>query len=81
MMGPLAYLSFIRVYHSRCNKGHGKYESICGGARCSSVVRAFAYGAIGCWIDPSSYFLFQPVFHNWCTKGCSMCYPVCVIMQ
>ena len=24
-----------------------------GGARCSSVVRAFAHGAIGRWIDPS----------------------------
>ena len=23
------------------------------GARCSSVVRAFAHGAIGRWIDPS----------------------------
>ena len=23
------------------------------GARCSSVVRAFAYGAMGCQIDPS----------------------------
>ena len=23
------------------------------GARCSSVVRAFAYGVLGCWIDPS----------------------------
>ena len=24
-----------------------------GGARCSSVVRAFAHGAVGHWIDPS----------------------------
>ena len=24
-----------------------------GGARCSSVVRAFAHGAMGCRIDPS----------------------------
>ena len=24
-----------------------------GGARCSSVVRAFAHGAMGRWIDPS----------------------------
>ena len=23
-----------------------------------------------------SYFLFQPVHHDWCNKGCGMCYPV-----
>ena len=28
-------------------------------------------------VDPLSYFLFQPVFHNWCNKGCGVCYPVC----
>ena len=29
-------------------------------------------------IDPLSYFLFQPVLHDWCNKGCGiMCYPVC----
>ena len=24
----------------------------------------------------ASYFSFQPVLHNWCNKGCGMCYPV-----
>ena len=51
------------------------------GARCSSVVRAFAHGAMGRRIDPSvnplSYFLFQPVLYDWCNKGHGMCYPVC----
>ena len=28
-------------------------------------------------VDPLSYFLFQPVFHNWCNKGHDKCYPVC----
>ena len=28
-------------------------------------------------VDPLSYFLFQPVHHDWCNKGCGMCYPVC----
>ena len=28
-------------------------------------------------VDPLSYFLFQPVLHDWCHKGCGMCYPVC----
>ena len=32
-------------------------------------------------IGPSmNYFSFQPVFHDWCTKGRGMCYPVCVMM-
>ena len=47
------------------------------GARCSSVVRVFAHGAMGRRIDPPlSYFLFQPVHHDWCNKGRGMCYPV-----
>ena len=26
---------------------------------------------------PIDYFLFQPVVHDWCNKGCGMCYSVC----
>ena len=26
-------------------------------------------------VDPLSYFLFEPFFHNLCNKGCGMCYP------
>ena len=26
-------------------------------------------------VDPFSYFSFQ--LHDWCNKGCGMCYPVC----
>ena len=53
-----------------------------GGARCNSVVRAFAHGAMGRWIDlhgvdPLSYFSFQPVLHDWCNKDHGMYYPVC----
>ena len=52
------------------------------GARCSSVVRAFAHGAMVVGsilhgVDPWSYFSFQPVLHDWCNKGRGMCYPVC----
>ena len=32
-------------------------------------------------VDPLSYFSFQPVFHDWCNKGCGMCYPVCGMMH
>ena len=28
-------------------------------------------------VDPLSYVSFQPVLHDWCIKGCGMCYPVC----
>ena len=28
-------------------------------------------------MNPLSYFSFQPVLHNWCNKGCGMCYLVC----
>ena len=43
----------------------------------SSVVRAFAHGAMGRRIDPSwggpiDYFSFQPVIHDWCNKGCDI---------
>ena len=49
--------------------------------RCSSMVRAFAHGAMGHRIDPSmggpiELFSFQPVLHDWCNKCRGMCYPV-----
>ena len=52
------------------------------GARCSSVLRAFAHGAMGRQIDPSwggpiELFLIPASAHDWCNKGCGMCYPVC----
>ena len=48
------------------------------GARCSSVVRAFARGAMGRRIDYfMSYFSFHPVLHDWCNKDRGMCYSVC----
>ena len=31
--------------------------------------------------DPLSYFPFQPVLHDWCNKGCGMCYPVCGMLS
>ena len=50
------------------------------------MVRAFAHGAMGRRIDPSgsepiNYFSFQPVLHDWCNKGCGMCYPVCGMLH
>ena len=34
-------------------------------------------GSILHGVDPYSYFSFQPVLHDWCNKGCGMCYAVC----
>ena len=52
------------------------------GARCSSVVRAFAHGAMGhridpSWGEPTELFLVPASAHDWCNKGRGMCYPVC----
>ena len=33
-------------------------------------------GSILHGVDPLSYFLFQPVLHDWCNKGHGMCYPL-----
>ena len=49
------------------------------GARCSSVVRAFAHGVMGRRIDPSWCGPIE--LHNWCNKGCGMYYPVCGMMH
>ena len=43
--------------------------------QCSSVVRAFAHGAMGRGIEPPWWI--QPVLHDWFNKGHGMCYPVC----
>ena len=32
-------------------------------------------------VNPLSYFLFQPVLHDWCNKGRGMYYPVCGMMH
>ena len=45
------------------------------------MVRAFAHGAMGRRIDPScgepiELYLVPASAHDWCNKGCGMCYPV-----
>ena len=41
------------------------------------MVRAFAHGAMGRRIDPSWGGPIELFLHDWCNKGCGMCYPVC----
>ena len=80
-LNPISYFVFVLEQHwSIC------LHATCSGARCSSVVRAFAHNAMGssdrCFmVDPMSYFSFQPVLHDWCNKGRGMCYPVCGMMH
>ena len=42
-----------------------------------SLMVRWVVGSILHRVDPLSYFSFQPVHHDWCTKGRGMCYPVC----
>ena len=52
-----------------------------GAGRSSEVERSlmvrWVIGSILHGVDPLRYFSFQPVLHDWCNKGCGMCYPVC----
>ena len=56
-----------------------------GAGRSSEVERSlmvrWVVGSILHGVDPLSYFLFQPVLHDWCNKGRAMCYPVCGIVH
>ena len=60
--------------------GHAFYD-FRGAGRSSEVERSlmvrWIVGSILHGVDPLSYFSFQPVLHDWCNKGCGMCYPVC----
>ena len=42
-----------------------------------SLMVRWVVGSILHGVDPLSYFSFHPVLHDWCNKGCGMCYPVC----
>ena len=60
--------------------GHAFYD-FTGAGRSSEVERSlmvrWVIGLILHGVDPLTYFSFQPVLHDWCNKGCGMCYPVC----
>ena len=56
------------------------------GARCRSVVRAFAHSEMGrridrSWGGPIELFLVPASAPRQVNKGCGMCYPVCVMMH
>ena len=73
-------MTFIRpeaVYHFTCFINKTLCDNV--EVRCTSVVRAFAH--LSFLVVPLNFFSFQPVPHDWCNKGYSMCYPVCGVMH
>ena len=46
-----------------------------------SLMHRWIAGSILHGVDPLSHFSFQPVLHDWCNKGCGMCYSVCGMMH
>ena len=87
--GHTVQLSWLSVYNSRLvvydvsEREDGVVAlHLSRGAGCSSEVERslmvrWVVGSILHGVDPLSYFTFQPVLHDWCNKGCGMCYPVC----
>ena len=55
--------------------------SVCKGARCSSVVRVFAHGAMGCRIDPSWWTHWAISLSSQCSKTGITKDVVCVILS
>ena len=66
-MKQLILLTMCR-HHSRA----GRNSVVDGSLMVRWIVGSILHG-----VDPLSYFSFQPVLHDWCNKGRSMCYPVC----
>ena len=64
-----------------CYETVGVVFMLIGAGRSSEVERSlmvrWVVGSILHGVDPLSYFSFQPVLHDWCNKGCGMCYPFC----
>ena len=89
---PLSYVPLLSVYKSGCmckkllfvatkpvfffDSGYSYERRSIRMPKRSLMVR-WVVGSILHGVDPLSYFSFQPVLHNWCTKGRGMCYPVC----
>ena len=69
------------VHHEESIRQPIAHHCLWGAGRSSEVERSlmvrWVVGSILHGVDPLSYFSFQPVLHDWCNKGCGMCYPVC----
>ena len=69
MVDPCLYIYTIRLH--ALYLGSGRSSEVERSLMVRWVVGSILYG-----VDQLSYFLFQPVLHDWCNKGCGMCYPV-----
>ena len=70
MIGVKLELGLLRLVKERYRSNSFKIDPLMGSTRRNIYTLAtvpFTY----------SYFSFQPVLHDWCNKGCGMCYPVC----
>ena len=63
---------FIITSPLTCHQGAGRSSEVERSLMVQWVVGSILHG-----VDRLSYFLFQPVLHDWCNKGCGMCYPAC----
>ena len=72
------FLFFIKVFITDLFSCEGAGHS--SEVERSLMVR-WVDGSILHEVDSLSYFSFQPVLHDWCNKGCGMCYPVCGMMH
>ena len=66
------YVSFVCTVCLRPMQGAGRSSEVERSLMVRWVVGSILHG-----VDPLSYFSFQPVIHDWCSKGRGMCYPVC----
>ena len=64
----LLLLIIIIMRLPSCHSGAGRSSEV----ERSLMVR-WAVGSILQGLDPLSYFSFQPVLHDWCNKGRSLC--------
>ena len=71
----------MKFYNNFCLHVNGKnlFWRWCDGSIWCDIVR-WVVGSI-LHGGPLSYFSFQPVFHDWCSKGHGMCYVVCGMMH
>ena len=72
------FFFYLKVYLNQIHVSREKHNIIYIKAKvsCSSSTVARSSDR-SLMVDPLSYFSFQPVFHDWCNKGCGMCNSVC----
>ena len=69
------------TYHSLCCTSHGALAGTRNSSNKISLPSCPIVINDDQWRPVLPYFSFQPVLHDWCNKGCGMCYPVCGMMH